>query len=85
LTKSITIHELESRIEEIIRDMETSRVNYVIEQDGKPAAILIPVDEETRKKCADEAWARLEETRRELAKGWQNEKSAVEILSEMRR
>ncbi len=33
----------------------------------------------------DEVWERLLKIRDELGKGWQNEKSAVEILSEMRR
>jgi hypothetical protein len=34
---------------------------------------------------ADEVWERLMKIREELGKGWQSEKSAVEILSEMRR
>ena len=33
----------------------------------------------------DEAWDRLIKIGEELGKGWQNEKSVVEILSEMRR
>jgi hypothetical protein len=36
-------------------------------------------------KSADEAWKRLIKMGEELGKGWQSEKSAVEILSEMRR
>jgi len=36
-------------------------------------------------KSADEVWERLMKIREELGKGWQSEKSAVEILSEMRR
>ena len=34
---------------------------------------------------SDVAWERLMKIRDELGKGWQSEKSAVEILSEMRR
>jgi len=33
----------------------------------------------------EEVWARLEKIREELGKGWQSEKSALEILAEMRR
>jgi hypothetical protein len=33
----------------------------------------------------DEVWDRLMKIGEELGKGWQNEKSALEILSEMRR
>ena len=36
-------------------------------------------------KSDDEVWYRLINIREELGKGWQNEKSAAEILSEMRR
>ncbi|HNQ94554.1 MAG TPA: type II toxin-antitoxin system HicB family antitoxin [Anaerolineales bacterium] len=36
-------------------------------------------------KSDDDAWERLLKLRDELGKGWQSEKSAVEILSEMRR
>lgn len=85
VTKSINIRDLESHAEEVIRDVETTNANYIITVRGKPAALIVPIDEETRKKYADEAWARLEEIGKELAKGWQNKKSAVEILSEMRR
>ena len=35
-------------------------------------------------KSADEVWERLIKIREKLGKGWQSEKSAVEILSEMR-
>jgi hypothetical protein len=34
---------------------------------------------------ADDGWERLLKIGEELGKGWQSEKSAVEILSEMRR
>jgi hypothetical protein len=36
-------------------------------------------------KSADEVWERLIKIGEELGKSWQSEKSAVEILSEMRR
>jgi hypothetical protein len=52
---------------------------------AKPAALIIPLDAELTPEKGDEVWERLEKLREELAKGWQNEKSAVEILSEMRR
>ena len=85
VTKSINILDLETRAEEVIRGVETTHANYIVTQRGKPAALIVPIDEETSKKYVDEVWARLEEIGKELAKGWQNEKSAVEILSEMRR
>jgi len=43
------------------------------------------LDAKIKEKNGDEVWARLEKLGEEIAKGWQSEKSAVEILSEMRR
>jgi len=45
----------------------------------------VPLDALPPQPNADEVWARLEELGKEIARNWQSEKSAVEILSEMRR
>ena len=58
---------------------------YVITQRGKPAALLIPLDSALPEKSADEVWDRLMKIGEEISKGWESDKSAVEILSEMRR
>ena len=84
-TEEIGIRELKSRASEVVRSVKEDRARYVITQRGKPAAILIPVDAVPLKKSDDEVWERLMKIRDELCKGWQNKKSAVEILSEMRR
>jgi prevent-host-death family protein len=84
-TEEIGIRELKSRASEVIRAVKEERARYVITQRGKPAAIIIPVDAVPLKTSDDEVWARLMKIREELGKGWQSEKSAVEILSEMRR
>jgi len=46
---------------------------------------LLPVDAVPPQPDPDEVWARLEALGEEIARNWQSEKSAVEILSEMRR
>lgn len=84
-TEEIGIRELKSRASEVVRAVKEERARYVITQRGKPAAIIIPVDAVLLKKSDDEVWERLMKIREELGKGWQSEKSAVEILSEMRR
>jgi len=63
----------------------TIDTSYIITQNGKPAALIIPLDAKIKEKNGDEVWARLEKLGEEIAKGWQSEKSAVDILSEMRR
>ena len=84
-TDEIGIRELKSRASEVVRAVKEERARYVITQRGKPAAIIIPIDAVPLKKSDDEVWERLIKIGEELGKGWQSEKSAVEILSEMRR
>jgi prevent-host-death family protein len=83
--EEIGIRELKSRASEVVRAVKEKRARYVITQRGKPAALIIPLDADPNPQKDDEVWERLEKLGKELAEGWQNEKSAVEILSEMRR
>lgn len=85
MIEEIGIRELKTRASEVVRAVKENRARYVITQRGKPAALLVPMDAQIQKEDADEVWERLEKIREELGKGWQSEKSAVEILSEMRR
>jgi prevent-host-death family protein len=84
-TEEIGIRELKSRASEVVRAVKERRARYVITQRGKPAALIIPLDAAPPQKEANEVWERLLELGEEIGKGWQSEKSAVEILSEMRR
>lgn len=84
-TEEIGIRELKSRASEVVRAVKEKRARYVITQRGKPAAIIVPIDAAPPEKSADEVWERLMKIGEELGKGWQSDKSAVEILSEMRR
>jgi prevent-host-death family protein len=83
--EEIGIRELRARASEVVRAVKERRVRYLITQRGRPVALLVPLDALPPQPNADEVWARLERIREELGKGWQSEKSAVEILSEMRR
>ena len=84
-TEEIGIRELKSRASEVVRAVKEQRARYVVTQRGKPAALIIPLDALPAKKSDDEVWERLMQIGEEISKGWQSEKSAVEILSEMRR
>ncbi len=83
--EEIGIRELKARASSVVRAVKERRARYVITQRGKPVAAIIPVDAVPAKPSSDEVWERLMKIGEELGKGWQNEKSAVEILSEMRR
>jgi len=85
-TEEIGIRELKSRASEVVRAVKEERARYVITQRGKPVATIIPMDAILpEKKSNDEVWERLMRLGEQISKGWKNEKSAVEILSEMRR
>ena len=84
-TEEIGIRELKSRASEVVRAVKEERARYIITQRGVPAALIIPLDAAPPEKSDDEVWERLMKIGEELGKGWQSEKSAVEILSEMRR
>lgn len=85
MTEEIGIRELKKRVSEVVRAVKEDRARYVITQRGKPAALIIPLDAEPPVDKGDEVWERLVQLGEEIGKGWQSEKSAVEILSEMRR
>jgi prevent-host-death family protein len=84
-TEEIGIRELKSRASEVVRAVKEERARYIITQRGKPAAIIVPLDAAPPEKSADEVWERLRQLGEEIGKGWESDKSAVEILSEIRR
>ena len=84
-TEEIGIRELKSRVSEVVRAVQEERARYIITQRGKPAALIVPLDAAPPEKSADEVWERLQQIGEEISKSWESEKSAVEILSEMRR
>jgi prevent-host-death family protein len=83
--EEIGIRELKARVSDVVRAVKENRARYVVTQRGVPAALIIPIDAVAAKSSDEEVWERLMKIGEELGKGWQNEKSAVEILSEMRR
>jgi prevent-host-death family protein len=83
--EEIGIRELKARASEVVRAVKERRARSVITQRGRPAALLVPLDALPPQPDPEEVWARLEELGKAIARNWQSEKSAVEILSEMRR
>ncbi len=84
--EEIGIRELKARASDVVRAVKEQRARYVITQRGVPVAVIIPLDAAiTPKPSDDDVWERLMAIGEEIGKNWQSEKSAVEILSEMRR
>jgi len=78
----IGVRELKNRTSEIVRAVREERVEYVITYRGQPVARLVPVTEE---EDGELAWQELERLSQEISARWQSGKSAVELLTEMRR
>ncbi len=83
--REIGIRELKARIWEVVRAVKERRARYVIRLRWKAVAALVPADAEPRPPRTGEVWAPLERLGNEIAKHWRSAKSAVELLSEMRR
>ena len=92
---SVGVRELKNQATGIIRDVRENRAEYVVTYRGRAVAVLLPVDErwleaETRRTIegvtpGEDVWAELEALRQEIGRGWQSEKTAVELVSEQRR
>lgn len=78
----VGVRELKNRTSEIVRAVREARVEYVITYRGRPVARLVPV---TEAEDTEQAWQELDRLSREVSARWQSDKSAVEILTEMRR
>lgn len=83
--EEIGIRELKARTSDVVRAVKEQRTRYVVTQRGEPVALIIPLDAMPNNTSDDEVWENLIKIGEEISKSWQSEKSAVEILSEMRR
>ena len=88
MAKTIGIRELKNQASSIVRQVREEAVDYVITHHGRPVAVLRPVDEQTmrdlQKQEAVDTWRKLLEIGRKFSASQISEKSARELLSEMR-
>jgi prevent-host-death family protein len=78
----IGVRELKNHTSEIVREVREERAEYVITYRGRPVARLVPIPAEEGDKQALEELERLSQ---EISTQWKSAKSAVELLTEMRR
>jgi prevent-host-death family protein len=83
--QEIGMRELKARASDVIRTVKTKRTRYIVTQRGVAVAVISPMDSILPEKSDDDSWNRLMEIRARIGKGKQSKKSAVELLSEMRR
>lgn len=78
----VGIRELKNRTSEIVRKVREERAEYVITYRGQPVARIVPVVAEEEN---ERALQELERLGQEVSAQWKSEKSAVELLTQMRR
>jgi prevent-host-death family protein len=78
----VGIRELKNRASQIIRAVREDRVEYVITCRGRPVARLVPIADEV---ADGQTWRELERLSQEISARWRSDRSAVELLTEMRR
>lgn len=86
----IGVRELKARASEIIRAVRERRARYLITYRGRPVGVILPVGEAETDELAlqekrDAAWRELVALGQAIGEEWQSDKTAVDILSEMRR
>ena len=83
--QEIGIRELKARASELVRAVKEERARYVITQRGKPAALIIPLDAAQPEKSGNQVLERLDQIGAEISRSWKGNRSAVQILAEIRR
>jgi prevent-host-death family protein len=78
----VGVRELKNRASEILRAVREGRAEYVITYRGQPVARLVPIAEDEE---GEQTWQELERLSREISARWQSDKSAGELLDEVRR
>jgi len=91
----VGVRELKNKTSEIIRAVREEKTKYIITYQGRPVGLLLPIDEEAPDEHllqaskeaveAEDVWAELERLSKEISAAWKSDKSAAELLSEMRR
>jgi prevent-host-death family protein len=87
----IGVRELKARASEIVRSVREQRARYLITYRGRPAAVLMPLDEvyTATPSLVDEssasAWEELNRLGEEIGRGWRSSLTSAELLSDMRR
>ncbi len=83
--EDIGIRQLKARASEIVRKVKEGKARYTITQHGRPAALIIPIEETTSAEGDQHAWEDLLQIGQEIGQAWQSDKSSTELLSDSRR
>jgi prevent-host-death family protein len=89
----IGVRELRQRTTEVLRQVREERAEYVITYQGRPMALLLPVDTEAVEIAMVEAsrqavpggWDAYARAAEQVRQAWPEERETQEVLDEIRR
>ena len=90
---TIGVRELREQTSEVLRQVREARAEYIITYQGKPIALLLPVQTEAvekamveaGRKSATDAWETYLRIAEQVRRDWPAGKSTQEIIDEIRR
>lgn len=89
----IGVRDLHTRTAEVLRDVRESGAEYVVTYQGRPVAVLLPVDTErleqamldAGKEASAAAWERYTRLAGETRERWPADRRSEAVLEELRR
>ena len=90
---TIGVRELREQTSEVLRQVREAQAEYIITYQGKPIALLLPVNSETveeamvqaGRKSVTDGWETYAKIAEEIRRDWPAGKSTQEIMDEIRR
>jgi antitoxin (DNA-binding transcriptional repressor) of toxin-antitoxin stability system len=83
---AISITEAQERLKDLIEELPLGETVTVVNPEGTPLALLVSLNSTPPKPMSAEEWQRRWDIlAQKIGESWQGEKSAVEVLAEMRR
>ena len=89
----IGVRELRERTSEVIRRVREERAEYVVTYQGRPVAIILPLDKERAeaemvqagKKAILSDWEQYEQIAQEIRDAWPADLSTQDLIDDIRR
>ncbi len=89
----IGVRELREQTSEVIRRVRQDRAEYVVTYQGRPVAVILPLDAgraekemvQASKKAVLDGWERYERLAEELRRAWPADLSTQDVIDSIRR
>ena len=89
----IGVRELRERASEVIRRVREDRTEYVVTYQGRPVAVILPLDTERAeaemvqagKRAVLDSWERYEQIAQEIRSAWPEDVSTQDLIDAIRR